>query len=59
MVILLSFTGVFSFMVSVLWKSLFFPGFRRCVTWRFRGAPEYTGSNILFHVGSRQAGPFL
>lgn len=48
MVILFSFTGVLSFMVSVLRKSLFFPGFHRCGTWRFRGPPENTGINILF-----------
>ncbi len=45
MVILLSFTGGLSFMVSVLRKSLFFPGFRSCGTWCFRGPPEYTGIN--------------
>ncbi len=48
MVILLSFTGEQSFMVSVLRKSLFFPGILRCGTWRLRGAPEHTGINILF-----------
>lgn len=32
----------------VLRKSLFFPGFLRCGTWRLRVSPEHTGINILF-----------